>query len=267
VSGLVLPGGLRAPSTSPLARASDAQMALAIFGATGGTGSEAAFQALGRGESVIALCRDPSKLVLPPGSGGGDAGKPLSGDITAIKGDVTSKADVEQVFAAGKVTGAIIALGGKTSDVGKTMLEDGTRNVIEACKANGVKRVSIVTSIGAGDSENQAPFFFKVLMFTVMKDIFADKNKQEQLFLNGPGSDLEYCIVRPGGLSNDPPNGIINVIKGEAGSISRADVAAFCLDAVLDPSFQYVRGTPCISSDKGTSWVKEKGMTIGGKPV
>eukprot|EP00967_Tisochrysis_lutea_P067377 scaffold87969_cov31-Tisochrysis_lutea.AAC.2 len=61
--------------------------------------------------------------------------------------------------------------------------------------------------------------------------------------------------------------GIINVIKGEAGSISRADVAAFCLDAVQKPDFAYLRSAPCISSDKGTSWVKEKGMTIGGKEV
>ena len=37
---------------------------------------------------------------------------------------------------------------------------------------------------------------------------------QEKLFLDGPGSDLEFTIVRPGGLSNEPPNGIVNVIKG-----------------------------------------------------
>lgn len=200
-------------------------------------------------------------------------------------------------------------------------------------------------------------------MFTVMKKIFADKNKQEELFFSGPGKDLEFTIVRPGGLKNDPPNGvaqsththtrprvghkaplygtarrirshgpypasvplnlaartiptivvpdvvpaptqgaarvawggtkptrpashrqrhwracssparppspagIINVIKGEAGSIARADVAAFCLDAVTKKDFQYLRGAPCISSDKGTSWVKEKGMTVGGKEV
>merc|ERR1712046_167523 len=133
------------------------------------------------------------------------------------------------------------------------------------CKANGIKRISVVTSIGAGDSENQAPFFFKMLMFTVMRSIFEDKNAQENLFLTGgPGADLEFCIVRPGGLSNEPPNGIINVIKGEAGSISRGDVAYFCVDSVMRDDFAYLKQTPCISSDKGTSWVKEKGKTVGG---
>jgi len=37
----------------------------------------------------------------------------------------------------------------------------------KACKKYGVKRVVVVTSIGAGDSESQAPFMFKILMNTV----------------------------------------------------------------------------------------------------
>lgn len=104
-------------------------------------------------------------------------------------------------------------------------------------------------------------------MWTVMKKIFVDKNNQEALFLSGPGKELEWTIVRPGGLNLDPPNGIINVISGEAGSIARADVAAFCLDAVMQKDFAYLKQAPCISSDKGTSWTKDKGMTIGGKEV
>ena len=60
-----------------------------------------------------------------------------------------------------------------------------------------------------------------------VKKIFNDKNNQEKVVQD---SGLEYCIVRPGGLTVDPPTGIINVIEGEAGSITRADVASFCLD-------------------------------------
>ena len=44
---------------------------------------------------------------------------------------------------------------------------------------------------------------------------------QEALFLNGPGKDLEYCIVRPGGLNIEPPTGVINVIEGQAGRYAR----------------------------------------------
>ena len=150
----------------------------------------------------------------------------------------------------------VVALGGKTKDVGPTMLQDGTANIIAACKANGVKRISVVTTIGAGDSMEQAPWAFRLLMMTVMSSIMADKNKQEDLFMpaGSPGADLEYCIVRPGGLKSEPPNGIVNVISGEAGAISRADVAAFCLDAVLEPDFAYLKQAPCISSDKGSGF-------------
>jgi hypothetical protein len=49
----------------------------------------------------------------------------------------------------------VIALGGKSADVGETMLTDGTANVIAEMKKKGVKRISVVTSIGAGDSEGQ----------------------------------------------------------------------------------------------------------------
>ena len=142
------------------------------------------------------------------------------------------------------------------------MLTDGTTNVINAMKDKGVKRLAVVTSIGAGDSENQAPLMFKVLMWTVMKKIFEDKNAQEKVV---ESSGLEYCIVRPGGLTVDPPTGVINVIEGEAGSIARADVAQFCLDAITVDDFPYIGKAPCISSVGGTSWVKDRSAKARGE--
>ena len=195
-------------------------------------------------------------MVIPKGSGGSNAGKPLTNDkLTVIGGDVTSKADVDKVFADQSIDGVIVALGGKTADVGETMLTDGTKNVIAAMKEKGVKRLAVVTSIGAGDSKNQAPFLFRVLMATAMSKIFKDKNAQEEVVQE---SGLEYCIIRPGGLTVDAPTGVINVIDGEAGSIARADVAQFCLDAITVADFPYIGKAPCISSVGGTSWVKDR---------
>lgn len=200
-------------------------------------------------------------MVIPKGSGGANAGMPLTdGKLTMIAGDVTKKADVAKVFEQ-PIDGVVVALGGKTAEVGETMLTDGTKNVIDAMKEKGVKRLAVVTSIGAGDSENQAPFFFKILMYTAMSKIFKDKNNQEKVVAD---SGLEYCIVRPGGLTVDPPTGVINVIKGEAGSIARADVAQFCLDAVTVDDFPYIGQAPCISSVGGTSWVKDRSAKARG---
>jgi uncharacterized protein YbjT (DUF2867 family) len=244
---------------------SEVKGTIVVIGATGLTGAEAVFQGLARGYKVVGLARNPSKLVVPAGSGGADGGQPLAdGALTMIQGSVTNKADVMRAFEADDIAGVVVALGGKTSEVGKTMLTDGTSNIIEAMKAKGLKRIAVVTSIGAGDSEKQAPFFFRVLMGTVMRGVFEDKNNQEALFLQGPGADLEYTIVRPGGLTVNPPTGQINVIDGEAGSIARADVASFCLDAILDPEWKYIGKTPCISSLEGTSWTKDRSAAARG---
>eukprot|EP00633_Aureoumbra_lagunensis_P001794 CAMPEP_0197288866 /NCGR_PEP_ID=MMETSP0890-20130614/6042_1 /TAXON_ID=44058 ORGANISM="Aureoumbra lagunensis, Strain CCMP1510" /NCGR_SAMPLE_ID=MMETSP0890 /ASSEMBLY_ACC=CAM_ASM_000533 /LENGTH=249 /DNA_ID=CAMNT_0042759885 /DNA_START=159 /DNA_END=908 /DNA_ORIENTATION=- len=233
---------------------------IAVFGATGLTGREVTYQLLAQDVPVRALCRDPSKLVTPLGSCGEDgANKIVENDnLFKFKGDVTKLDDVEKIFETNDVTGVVISLGGKTSDVGKTMLTDGTTNVIQCMKKYDVSRIAVVTSIGTGDSSNQAPFFFKVLMGTVMRSIFEDKNNQEKLFTQGIGSDLDWTIVRPGGLTVEPPTGVINVIDGEAGSIARADVASFCIGAVLDDDWEYVRKTPCISSTGGTAWTKDR---------
>lgn len=177
------------------------QSNIVVIGGTGGTGSECVVQALKRGAKVTVLARDPSKMRQPPGSGGASEGQPVSHpNLTVVQGSVTSAADVAKCITS-DTTGVVVSLGGKTKDVGKTMLTDGTLNVINAMKAVGVKRVAVVTSIGAGDSADQAPFVFKILMATVMRSIFDDKNNQEQLFLGpaGPGRDLDFCIVRPGG--------------------------------------------------------------------
>jgi len=115
------------------------------------------YQALQNGDNVVGLTRHPSKLVIPAGSGGDKAGEAITDDkLTLIGGDVTNPSDVEKVFEAGPIDGVVVALGGKTSDVGDTMLTVGTTNVINSMKEKGIKRLSVVTSIGAGDSENQA---------------------------------------------------------------------------------------------------------------
>ena len=87
-------------ASAPVLRAVIPQCTIAVFGGTGGTGSEAVFEALDRGESVVTLARDPSKMTVPEGSGGSSAGKPLTNEkLTVFQGSVTNKADVDKVFA------------------------------------------------------------------------------------------------------------------------------------------------------------------------
>ena len=212
----------RAPRTR---RASDAVSTIAVFGASGGVGSEVVLQAIKeRGEDVSCLVRNRMNLEAPRSVHGLTEGSmvgfsPSTNEaISVVQGNVLNRADVDAVFEGKDITGVVVAIGGKTRDVGPTLLQDGTVHIIAACQKYGVKRVAVVSTVGAGDSMDQAPWAFKLLMNTVMKTVMLDKNAQEKLFLEGPGADLDYCLVRPGGLKMGEPTGIVDVTNGEAGA-------------------------------------------------
>ena len=137
------PGSNRvARSSKPIvAKATPAEQSnVVVLGGTGGTGSECVVQALKRGAKVTVLARDPSKMTTPPGTGGAAEGTPLSDpNLTVVKGNVSDAADVAKVITK-DTTGIVVSLGGKTKDVGATMLTDGTTNVINAMKAAGIDK-------------------------------------------------------------------------------------------------------------------------------
>ena len=213
---------------------------LAVFGVTGKTGQCVLKQASSMNKGVFSLVR-PKNSIRSDSS------------HTLYYGDVTSIDDVNQVYDGNVITGTIICLGGSTSEVGNTMLTDGTKNIIECILKSKLasKKIAIVTSIGAGDSINQPPLFFKILMNTVLKDAFVDKNNQEALFLdqNGIGKDLDFTIVRPSGLTDDNLKNIY-VIEDGSGTIPRMSVAEFLLNAIYDKQFPYTGTAVCITGEE-----------------
>ena len=210
---------------------------LAVFGARGKTGKLVVAKALEMDKPVVSLIR-------PHYDG------QSTSDHTIYLGDVTNLEDVKQVYQNHDISGTIICLGGSTKEVGETMLTDGTRNIIQCIKeSNASKRIAVVTSIGAGNSVNEPPFFFKMLMATVLKDAFVDKNNQEALFLDGDGigNDLDFTIVRPSGLNDKDAEPVAIIHKG-SGMIPRASVARFCYSAVYDKKFPSLKQAVCITS-------------------
>jgi hypothetical protein len=72
---------------------------IAVFGASGLTAQECIYQALRDGDTVVGLTRNPSKCIVPKGSGGKYADGPMTSlttnpNLTLIAGDVTNPADV-----------------------------------------------------------------------------------------------------------------------------------------------------------------------------
>lgn len=206
-------------------------MKIAIFGSTGGTGRELVRQALELGHEVTAFARSPEKL--------DDLKRE---NLRIVKGDVVNYADVEKSVAGQEAI--LSALGSPTLKAGDTTVSDGTKNIIKAMEADGVKKFICETSLGVGDSHDQPGFLFmKILVPLFLKNAFADKQIQEKYI---KASSLDWIIVRPGGLTNGEKTGAYRhgLDKDISGRISRADVAEFMLKQLK--SSDYLHKTPAI---------------------
>lgn len=205
-------------------------MKIAIFGSTGGSGKELVKQGLELGHQVTAFARTPSKL-----------DEFNHQNLKIVQGDVFNFDEVEKAIIGQDAV--LSALGNPTLKKDNTTSE-GTRNIIKAMQKHGVKRFICETSLGVGDSRNQAGFFFsKVIIPTLLKHAIADKEIQEQIIRE---SGLDWVIVRPGGLTDGPRTGKYRagLDPSISGRISRADVAEFMLKQ-LD-SDEFLNKTPAI---------------------
>jgi uncharacterized protein YbjT (DUF2867 family) len=103
-----------------------------------------------------------------------------------------------------------------------TMDFGGAVKLIEAAREEGIRRYVMVSAMGAANPPAEGGDAFGEYL---RAKAVADAALQE--------SGLDYTIVRPGGLTDDPPTGLISVGERlEREEISRADVAAV-LAAVL----------------------------------
>jgi uncharacterized protein YbjT (DUF2867 family) len=207
-------------------------MNIALFGATGGTGMQVLEQALDQGHRVSALVRQPDKL----GS--------RQSDITVIDGDVLDQARVDACIEGADAV--VCVLGSHGGIGGREPIEArGTARIIDAMQRLGVHRLVAVTSLGVGDSVDQVPGFFRVLMKLTLKRIMEAKEEQERLIRD---SGLDWTVVRPGGLTDGPKTGDYRFGTDKsikATRVSRADVADFVLRQLTDE--RWVRQAPAIS--------------------
>jgi nucleoside-diphosphate-sugar epimerase len=118
----------------------------------------------------------------------------------------------------------------------KTMDLGGAVKLIEAAQKAGIRRYVIVSSIGA-DRPEQAPEQMRPYIEAKAE---ADRRLQE--------SGLDYTIVRPGRLTDNPGTGLVEAGPSVArGDIPRDDVAASLLaalgaDSTVGKAFNLVGG-------------------------
>ena len=203
-------------------------MHIALFGATGGTGSQVLEQALAAGHSVKALVRDPAKLTARP-------------DLTLVTGDVLDQQATTRCI---QNTDAVICVLGSHGRRAPVEAK-GTECILSAMQTAGVRRLIAVTSLGVGDSRSQINPLFRFFMDLTLKSIMAAKAEQERLI---QASGLDWTIVRPAGLTNGPRTGTYRYGTDpslKAGQVSRADVADFVLRQLGDTAF--LHQTPAVT--------------------
>ncbi len=196
-------------------------MKVLVIGAAGKTGRLVVDRALAAGHSVKALVHDTDAL----------AQQPFAEGVQIVQGDVHDPATVQTAVAT--CDAVIDALGGKKPFLKTDLESSAARIVLRAMKAAGAKRLVVISVLGAGDSGKQSPFWYENLFLpTFLHGALPDKNAMEA---EVKASGVEWVLVRPPILTDDPPTGAIQIVAEheKAHKITRADLAQFLVDQLV----------------------------------
>jgi putative NADH-flavin reductase len=206
-------------------------MNVAIFGASGATGTILTRRSLEAGHQVAALLRTPEKFSL-------------RGRIRVIHGSAFDASAVRQTIQGADVV--LSALGASSPFKKGDVLERAVPLIIAAMQETGVRRIIVLGASGAlPKALDKQPawrrwIFENVVEKTLLKYPFASQVSQWQ---NLSHSGLDFTMVMPPMLTNTLARGTYRV-DGEAlprnGSrISREDVADFMMQQIDNP--QWIR--------------------------
>ncbi|MCA0971203.1 SDR family oxidoreductase [Halobacillus litoralis] len=156
-------------------------------------------------------------------------GTPVLADVTHSDVGYAVKGMDAVIFAAGS--------GGSTgADQTEAVDRDGAINLVKATESLGIKKFVMLSSMAAGEPERGPE---SLQHYMKMKGEADDYLKS---------TELDYTIVRPGGLTHDESTSQIQVgEKVDQGTISRADVAKTMIACLQEPNayhktFEMIQG-------------------------
>jgi putative NADH-flavin reductase len=166
-------------------------MKIAVFGASGKTGSLVVEQALAAGHEVIAYVRTPGSI------------KSEHPNLKVFVGNLNEKDNLKKAIAGADA--CISTLGSGSLTKHNLAITEGIDNIINIMEEEGVPRIIYMSSFGAGESRYYMPQPARFLVLDVMLRIpVADHNTNEQRIAK---SKLQWTVVRPGGLTNGAKTG------------------------------------------------------------
>lgn len=190
---------------------------IAIVGASGKVAKHLIGQLHARGDEVVAIFRNPDRY---------DELAELGAVPVVLDIESASVSELASAFAGCDAVVFSAGAGGGNPARTRAVDFEGAVTTIDAATLAHVPRFVMVSAIGAGSpvtdetEESMRPYY----------------EAKHDADLAVEASSLEYTIVRPGGLTDDPAVSRVTIGDSvERGSISREDVAAVIVAALYDP--------------------------------
>jgi putative NADH-flavin reductase len=202
-----------------------------VFGASGLTGRRVVAQGLSSGHQITAVVRDATRCKFESHP-----------DLHIVTGDVTRDDNAVTETLAAK--DAVISALGNSRDVASmrapTVITDAIHLIVSAMRRAGVRRLILTSSLGVGQSIEDAPLLLRAMFKTILRPTFADKLRAEH-FLRENDEGIDWTLVYPVLLTNGERSGAYRSGKrlslSGLPSISRADVADFLIAQISDTRY------------------------------
>jgi len=165
-------------------------MKIAVFGATGGLGQQLLEKALAKGHEIIAYVRSPEKITYE------------NDHLEVITGDVFDKEKITEILKG--VDATFITWRMRTQRI--PLFSEGTQNVVDGMKANGIKRIIVMSEYAYGEHYRNfglvARGFTKLYEKTARFQI-GERNKQDSIIYE---SGLDWTFNRIRALNDNEKN-------------------------------------------------------------
>jgi nucleoside-diphosphate-sugar epimerase len=159
--------------------------------------------------------------------------------LRVARADVREPSSLEQVV--GGADAVVSTLGVPFSTRPIDTHSVGVRNIVDAMRQTGVRRLVVVSSTGAYHYPNRrdTPLTLKVfqpvITRTIGKTTYDDQRRMEEIVRS---SGLDWTVVRPSGLFDlpSPTNYVAGEVDPIGGFTARIDLADYVIEVAGDPS-------------------------------
>ena len=204
-------------------------MKMVVLGSSGGCGQQLVKLALRRGHAVTATVRPGSTWRVPAG-------------VRLLEGALDDSAFLREAVRGQDVVLSAVGLRlpglapWKRPEV-PDLLTRFTPLLVEAMKAEGVRRAVVISAGGVGDSFTQMPGAFQFLIrSSALRHAYRELEEMERVLAE---SGLDVTVCRPTGLTDGQRTWKVKEVSTLSGraTISREDVAGWMLDEAEQPRF------------------------------